>query len=143
MKKPRKYLISKLKKKKETIRKELNKLFRGKNYDFSGTRKFFPCIIDKNCEFVGNKLVRHLKSKMHETTQDQGKFLESFVNHFVNHITLVIKSGSRKPTLCDVCKMFFERIKSHIQHQHQLVPDTPQFNKMLQKNMNRLQEFID
>ena len=142
--KARKYLLSKLKKKKETIRKELDKLFRGKSYDFSGRRKKFPCIVEKKCEFLGNKLGRHLKSKVHDTTtEDQGKFPESFVIHLVNFITLVVKSGTRKPTLYDVCKMFFERMKSHIQHQHQLVSDTPQFNRMLQKNINRTEEFVE
>ena len=34
-------------------------------------------------------------------------------------------------------------MKSHIQHQHQLVPDTPQFNRMLQKNINRTEEFVE
>ena len=68
--KARKYLISKLKKKKETIQKILDKLFRGKSYDFSGSRKKFSCIVEKKSKFLGNKLGRHLKSKVHGYYRD-------------------------------------------------------------------------
>ena len=108
----RNYLLMILKKKKQAIREQLNKLFRGKSFDFSGSRKKFPCILDKDCQFVGNNLSRHLKSKAHSTAVNQARLLESFVTHSVNFITLVIKSVSRTATLCDTCKIFFERIKS-------------------------------
>ena len=114
-----------LKKKKQAIREQLNKLFRGKSFDFSGSRKKFPCILGKDCQFVGNNLSRHLKSKAHSTAANQARFLESFVTHSVNYITLVIKSVSRTPTLCDTCKILFERVKSHLHNEHKLIPDTP------------------
>ena len=39
--------------------------------------------------------------------------------------------------------MFFERIKIHLQKEHKLVPDTTQFNKMLKKNRDPMEDFID
>ena len=45
--------------------------------------------------------------------------------------------------MCETCKMFFERIKTHLQKEHKLVPDTTQFNKMLKKNRDPMEDFID
>ena len=142
-KEERKYLMCKLEQKKQAIKTELDKLFRGKSYAISGTTRKFPCILDKSCTFLGSKLSRHCKSKLHDTTENQGRFLESFLNHSVQYITLVIKAGSRKPTLCVKCEMFYERITSHMQHQHKLKPGTPSFIKTLEQNKTRTQEWIE
>ena len=68
--KTKNYLLMILKKKKQGIREQLDKLFCGKSFDFSGSRKKFPCILDKHCEFFRNKLSRHLKSKAHSTADN-------------------------------------------------------------------------
>ena len=132
-----------LEQKKQAIRTELDKLFRGKSNAISGTRRKYPCILDKSCTFLGSKLSRHCKLKLHDTTENQGRFLESFLNHSIQYITLVIKAGSRKPTLCEKCEMFYERITSHMQHQHKLKPGTPSFIKILEQNKTRTQEWIE
>ena len=139
----RKYLMCKLEQKKQAIKTKLDKLFRGKSYAISGTTRKYPCILDKSYTFLGSKLSRHYKSKLHDTTENQGRFLESFLNHSVQYITLVIKAGSRKPTLCVKCEMFYERITSHMQHQHKLKPGTPSFIKTLEQNKSRTQEWIE
>ena len=132
-----------LEQKKQAIRTELDKLFRGKSNAISGTRRKYPCILDKSCTFLGSKLSRHCKSKLHDTTENQGRFLESFLNHSVQYITLVIKAGSRKPTLCVKFERFYERITSHMQYQHKLKPGTPSFIKTLEQNKSRTQEWIE
>ena len=139
----REYLLIKLEEKKQSIKKELDKLFRGKRYAVSGTTKKYPCILDKTCTFLGSKFSRHCKSKLHYTTEKQGRFLESFLNHSVQYITLIVKAGSRKPTLCEKCEMFYERITSHMQHQHKLKPGTPSFIRTLEQNQTRTQEWIE
>ena len=93
--------------------------------------------------FLGSKLSRHYKSKLHDTTEKQGRFLESFLNHSIQYITLVIKAGTRKATLCVNCEMFYERITSHMQHQHKLKPGTPSFIKTLEQNQTRTHEWIE
>ena len=142
-KEARDYLVGKLREKQKSIKVELNELFKGKRYDISGPKKKYPCIVDRNCEFLGNKLSRHYKSKLHKTTEKQGKFLESFFSHSVQYITIVDKSGTRKPILCEMCERFFERMTSHLQHHHQLVPGTAKFVQMLERNTARTQEFLD
>ena len=93
--------------------------------------------------FLGSKFSRHYKPKLHNTTEKQGRFLESFLNHSVQYITLVIKAGTRKATLCVNCEMFYEHITSHIQHQHKLKPGTPSFIKTLEQNQTRTREWIE
>ena len=138
----REYLLQKLEQKKQGIKKELDKLFRGKSYAISGTTRKYPCILEKSCTFLGSKLSRHCKSKLHDTTETQGRFIESFLNHSVQYITLIVKAGSRKPTLCEKCGMFYERISSHLQYQHKLKPGTPSFMSTLENNQTRTEEFI-
>ena len=92
--------------------------------------------------FLGSKFSRHYKPKLHNTTEKQGRFLESFLNHSVQYITLVIKAGTRKATLCVNCEMFYEHITSHMQHQHKLKPGTPSFIKTLEQNQTRTREWI-
>ena len=97
----RKYLMWKLKQKKQTIKTKLDKLFWGKRYAISGTtRSIQASLINIAKTFLGSKLSRHYKSKLHDTTEKQGRFLESFLNHSVQYITLVIKAGTRQATFC-------------------------------------------
>ena len=93
--------------------------------------------------FLGSKFSRHYKPKLHDTTEKQGRFLESFLNHSVQYITLVIKAGTRKATLYVNCEMFYEHITSHMQHQHKLKPGTPSFIKTLEQNQTRTREWIE
>ena len=45
----RKHLMWKLKQKKQAIKTELDKPFRGKSYAISGTTRKYPSIFDKSC----------------------------------------------------------------------------------------------
>ena len=78
----RNYLLLILKKKKQAIREELNKVFRGKSFDFSGSKKKFPCILDKDCDFVGNKLSRPPQIKGSQHCQQPNKVSRKFCNTF-------------------------------------------------------------
>ena len=78
----RSYLLLILKKKKQAIREELNKLFRGKSFDFSGSKKKIPCILDKDCDFVGNKLSRPPQIKGSQHCQQPNKVSRKFCNTF-------------------------------------------------------------
>lgn len=122
--------------------KGVQDFFPGKQLNFTKKPIEFPCPI-KNCKYQGPKLKRHLKSKSHKFTEESARTYESFLRTYMNHITLISKFKSSKPSMCYICKGFFERIDSHFNNFHQLKRQLDQMKRALQKSIISTKEFLD
>lgn len=63
----------------------------------------------------------------------KSKLLERYVRHTVNHETHTVRKGVSKPVMCHRCKLFFQRIDTHLFNFHQMKRYSGEYNKALRK----------
>lgn len=88
--KGRKYLVSRIEDNKRSIKKELDKLFKQKCDDLSGTKK----------------------NTIHNTIENQRKFPESFLNHSVKYITQLSDQEAGNPHPAKSIKGFLKELQA-------------------------------
>ena len=110
-------VLRKILKNEKTIKSKMDKLSSKKNVTFRFTQKpSYPCIF-RECLFQGNKVARHLEIGAHQMPSEKSKLvesLESFARYMVNHNSLVVRKGTPKPSMCRICKFFYQRIDTQL-----------------------------
>ena len=136
-----KVLKAMLSREKNEIKERAQKLFPGKQLNFTKKPVELPCPLE-NFLYQGPKLKRHLQSKCHKFSGETAKTCQSLVRAYINQITSIVKHKSSKPTMCYISKDFLDRIDSHYNNFHQLRRQPTQLGKALQKSIIATKEFL-
>ena len=128
-----KLLNSILRRKKEHIIKNINKILNGKQFVIEKNRMFLPCPFE-NCFFQGDKLFRHLQSRHHQMGKEKSGLFQSYVIRYIDYYSLVFKSGMHPPQICIKCNRFYLRIDSHIEYTQQLKRNSNEFKHAISKS---------
>lgn len=135
-------VLRKILKNKKTIKSKMDKLSSKKNVTFRFTQKpSYPCIF-RECLFQGNKAARHLEIGAHQMPSEKSKLVESFARYMVNHNSLVVRKGTPKPSMCHICKFFYQRFDTHYVNYHQMIRQKPDYNRVLKKSSNITKMFL-
>ena len=137
----RKDLEALLVKKKRRIQKYIKNLTTKERLILKGKKVNFSCLFS-TCNFVGNKLKRHLMTKAHSMGEKSATLHESFLNHQIKHTTLVLKHNQMKPLICSDCHLCFSRLGDHLANNDQIKRGSGEFLKKI-KDSRKFTRFTE